>query len=376
MKILADRNILAVEERFSRHGELVFFDGRSLSREELLDADALLVRSITRVDERLLADSKIRFVGTATSGTDHVDTEYLQEKSIGFADAKGSNANAVVDYCFAALAVAASEKGFSLSGSRVGIVGAGAVGGLFATKLECLGVETLCCDPILAKQGDSTRSYHPLAAVLQCDVVSLHVPYTDEGPHATHKLIGVEQLGALAANAILINACRGGVVDETALLQVLAEREDIVTAFDVWEGEPNPDASLVQAVTLATPHIAGYSREAKSNATELLAKALVAHFDLDAASSETTDSEPQSPLDVNLEPGAMAHWETILAAFPIGELNERFKDSVGQGASAQAFDKFRKDLLQRREYSSYAIKKKLFSAEQQRFLGALGFGLA
>jgi len=376
MKILADSNILAVEERFSRHGELHLFDGRSVSRADLLNADALLVRSITRVDEHLLAGSKIRFVGTATSGTDHIDTKFLKEEGIRFADAKGSNANAVVDYCFAALAVAARGKGFSLTESRVGIVGAGAVGGLLATKLERLGVETLCCDPILAERGDPTQSYFSLEAALQCDVVSLHVPYAVEGPHATHRLIAYEQLRSLGANAILINACRGGVVDEAALLQVLAEREDIVSVFDVWEGEPKPDAELVRAVTLATPHIAGYSREAKSNATELLARAFASHFGLDGATVEATDSESQSRFNIELEPGADAHWETLLSAFPIEKLSSSFKDSVRQGASAQAFDNFRKDLLQRREFSSYKIEKKPLSTEQQQFLGALGFGFS
>ncbi|MFT4816459.1 MAG: erythronate-4-phosphate dehydrogenase, partial [Pseudohongiellaceae bacterium] len=208
MKIFADKNILAVQDNFSRHGELHFFDGRSVSHEDLIDADALLVRSITSIDESLIAGTKIRFVGTATSGIDHVDTAYLRNVGIHFVDAKGSNANAVVDYCFAALAFATLHRGFSLTASRVGIIGAGAVGGLFATKLEELGVEVRCYDPFLAATAQGNRKYTSLEEALECDVVSLHVPLTNAAVHPTLNLIGDAELSALRKNAILINACR------------------------------------------------------------------------------------------------------------------------------------------------------------------------
>ena len=166
MKIFADKDILAVEENFSRYGELHLFDGRSVGQADLADADALLVRSITSINESLLDGSKIRFVGTATSGVDHVDRAYLIDAGIHFADAKGSNANAVVDYCFTALAYAALHRGFCLAGSKVGIVGAGAVGGLFAAKLAELGIEVRCYDPFLARRGQGELEYYSLEAVL------------------------------------------------------------------------------------------------------------------------------------------------------------------------------------------------------------------
>jgi len=373
MRIFADKNILAVQSSFSSHGELHLFDGRSVSQAELVDADALLVRSITSVDESLLRGTKIRFVGSATSGIDHIDTTYLRDTGIHFVDAKGSNANAVVDYCFTALAYAALHRNFSLSGSKFGIVGAGAVGGLFATKLEELGLEVRCCDPLLALSGESEREYHSLQAVLDCDVVSLHVPLTSRGPHPTRSLIGKEELATLRKNAILINACRGCVVDELALKLLLLKRQDIMTVFDVWADEPTIDSSLAQSVDIATPHIAGYSMEAKSNATRVLVQAFEEYFKLGAAREAVAGGENPVVVAADNVPVDLAEWSTLLATFPLGELSEQFKQALEAGAGGEAFDSFRQKLLQRREFVSRVLSRGSYSSDQQELLSILGF---
>ena len=373
MKIFADNNILAVQANFSRHGELHFFDGRSVSQEDLIDADALLVRSITTIDEALIGGTKVRFVGTATSGIDHVDTAYLRDAGIHFVDAKGSNANAVVDYCFTALAFATLHRGFSLSGSRVGIVGAGMVGGLFATKLEELGVEVRCYDPFLAVTVQGNRKYYSLDEVLECDVVSLHVPLTSASVHPTLNLIGDAELAILTKNAILINVCRGGVVEELALKSLLSMREDIMTVFDVWENEPTIQSSLAQCVDIATPHIAGYSAEAKSNATKILALEFERHFRLgDAIEEEANESKPDV-LDVEDAPGELAQWGTLLTALPLDELSEQFKRALSGGVGAETFDTFRQKLLTRREFMSSHLRRDTYSLFQQQQLTVLGF---
>ncbi|PCI73768.1 MAG: 4-phosphoerythronate dehydrogenase [SAR86 cluster bacterium] len=373
MKIFADKNILAVQSNFSRHGELHFFDGRSVSRADLIDADALLVRSITPINESLLDGTKIRFVGTATSGIDHVDTAYLLDAGIHFVDAKGSNANAVVDYCFTALAFAALHRNFSLPGSRIGIVGAGAVGGLFATKLEKLGIEVRCHDPFLALRGEGNRVYYSLQEVLDCDVVSLHVPLTTDGPHPTRNLLGAEELTALRKNAILINACRGCVVDELALKPLLSKRDDIMTVFDVWAYEPTIDSSLAQTVDIATPHIAGYSKEAKSNATKILARAFEEHFRLSAAEEEEAGEGNADVVAVENAPEKLAQWSTLLTAFPLDKLSEQFKQALNDGVGPEAFDSFRQKLLQRREFTSRPLGRDIYSLNQQEQLIVLGF---
>ena len=373
MKIFADKNILAVQANFSRHGELHFFDGRSVCQADLVDADALLVRSITSIDESLIGGTKIRFVGTATSGIDHVDTAYLRDAGIHFVDAKGSNANAVVDYCFTALAFAALHRGFSLAGSRVGIIGAGAVGGLFSTKLEVLGVEVRCYDPFLAVTAQGNRKYYSLEAVLECDVVSLHVPLTNAAVHPTRNLIGTAELTALTKNAILINACRGGVVDEVALKRLLLKREDIMTVFDVWANEPAIDSSLAQSVDIATPHIAGYSAQAKSNATKILAQAFEGYFRLGAGMEVEVDEGNSDVVVVEGAPGKLTQWSTLLTALRLDELSEQFKRALRDGAGAAAFDTFRQKLLTRREFINRPLRRDIYSRDQQQLLIVLGF---
>ena len=373
MKIFADKNILAVQANFSRHGELHFFDGRSVCQADLVDADALLVRSITSIDESLIGGTKIRFVGTATSGIDHVDTAYLRDAGIHFVDAKGSNANAVVDYCFTALAFAALHRGFSLAGSRVGIIGAGAVGGLFSTKLEVLGVEVRCYDPFLAVTAQGNRKYYSLEAVLECDVVSLHVPLTSAAVHPTRNLIGAAELTALTKNAILINACRGGVVDEVALKRLLLKREDIMTVFDVWANEPAIDSSLAQSVDIATPHIAGYSAQAKSNATKILAQAFEGYFRLGADMEVEVDEGNSDVVVVEGAPGKLTQWSTLLTALRLDELSEQFKRALRDGAGAAAFDTFRQKLLTRREFINRPLRRDIYSRDQQQLLIVLGF---
>ena len=373
MKIFADKNILAVQANFSRHGELHFFDGRSVCQADLVDADALLVRSITSIDESLIGGTKIRFVGTATSGIDHVDTAYLRDAGIHFVDAKGSNANAVVDYCFTALAFAALHRGFSLAGSRVGIIGAGAVGGLFSTKLEVLGVEVRCYDPFLAVAAQGNRKYYSLEAVLECDVVSLHVPLTSAAVHPTRNLIGAAELTALTKNAILINACRGGVVDEVALKRLLLKREDIMTVFDVWANEPAIDSSLAQSVDIATPHIAGYSAQAKSNATKILAQAFEGYFRLGADMEVEVDEGNSDVVVVEGAPGKLTQWSTLLTALQLDELSEQFKRALSDGVGAAAFDTFRQKLLTRREFINRPLRRDIYSRDQQQLLIVLGF---
>lgn len=373
MKIFADKNILAVQGSFSRYGELHLFDGRTVKQADLLEADVLLVRSITTVNESLLGGTNIRFVGTATSGVDHIDTAYLDSAGIYFADAKGSNANAVVDYCFAALAFAALHKGFELSGSTVGIVGAGAVGGLFASKLERLGVQVRCCDPFLEQASGEHRLFFSLEEVLECEAVSLHVPLSDGGLFPTRHLLAAQELAKLRNNVVLINACRGNVVDERALEEVLAHRSDIVTVFDVWADEPNINSRLAASVDIATPHIAGYSQEAKSRATSMLVAAFERYSKFDAgmdaedklAASVTVDIEPVSE--------SMPLWETLLAVFPLIEISEEFLQAQLAGEGARAFDSIRQKLLSRHEFESCLLHSSNYSAEQLERLAVLGF---
>ncbi|MEC8442634.1 MAG: 4-phosphoerythronate dehydrogenase PdxB [Pseudomonadota bacterium] len=266
MRIYADENIPLAEQFFGDFGTLTRLPGRTMTAADIKDADVLLVRSVTQVDRALLDGTGVKFVGTATIGTDHIDQAYLQEQGIGFVSAPGCNAQAVVDYVLSALSVMVDARGINFRQLSVGIVGVGNVGGLLRQRLEQMGLSVKAVDPF--KDESDVGELTSLTDVLSCDVVTMHTPLEREGDYPTHHLISTDELEAMAPDACLINASRGGVVDNAALKAHLMANPDFVAVMDVWENEPELDRELMALCTLATPHIAGYSLDGKMRGTE------------------------------------------------------------------------------------------------------------
>jgi len=267
VKILVDENMPYARELFSRTGEVVAVPGRPLPVAELADAQGLMVRSVTQVNEALLSGTPVKFVGTATAGTDHVDEAGLQRAGVAFSAAPGCNAIAVVEYVFSALLLLAERDGFQLRDRTVGIVGVGNVGGRLQKRLEAWGIRTLLCDPPRADRGDEGEFLSLDAVAAQADILTFHTPLFKEGPYRSWHLANAALLMGLKPNTILINACRGAVVDNAALLEVLNMRHDLSVVLDVWEPEPDLSLALLDKVDIATPHIAGYTLEGKARGT-------------------------------------------------------------------------------------------------------------
>ena len=282
LRIVCDANIPAAEDAFGPFGPVRLMPGAAISREALRDADVLLVRSVTRVDEALVSGTPVRFVGTATAGVDHVDADALDRLGIAFASAPGSNATSVVEYVLAAILEMAGAQGRDATALTLGVVGAGQVGGRLAARAEALGMEVLVCDPPRAATDDIAGGcvaggYVALVDVLAAsDIVTLHTPLTGPGdsPWPTRGMIGAPELAAMRPGAWLINAARGPVVDGPAVLAARRSGRLGALVLDCWPGEPAPDLALVAAADVATPHIAGYSAEGKLNGTAMLAAAL------------------------------------------------------------------------------------------------------
>lgn len=284
LKIVADENIPFVQEAFGRFGTVHCYAGRALTAAHVRDADVLLVRSVTPVDAALLDGSAVRFVGSATIGTDHVDEAYLAARGIAFAHAPGSNAESVVEYVLAALFRLAVQRHEPLRGKKVGIVGCGNIGGRLARRLPAFGVEVLVNDPPKAEAAEAAGLSHdfvPLDVLLaEADVVTVHVPLVRSGRHATVHLLDAPQLSRMKPEAWLINSARGGAVSNTALRTLLEAGRPGAVVLDVWEHEPTPDPDLLRRTDLATPHIAGYSYDGKVQGTIQLYDAVVRYFDL------------------------------------------------------------------------------------------------
>lgn len=280
MHIVVDRNIPLGAEAFSTIGDITAVDTRSFSPESVRHADAVIIRSETAVSKALLEGSSVKFVGTATIGTDHVDTEWLSSRGIGFASAPGCNANSVCEYIVAALLELGSRYGFMLEGTSLGIVGVGNIGSRVERAAGALGMRVMLNDPPLARATGDPK-YRSLDEMMPADIITLHVPLTRSGGDATRHLFDARRMASMKQGSILLNASRGGVVETQALRNALLSGRLRGAVLDVWEGEPAIDAGLLMQTTLGTAHIAGYSLDGKVNAVRMIYEAACAHFSLD-----------------------------------------------------------------------------------------------
>ncbi|MGI2260904.1 4-phosphoerythronate dehydrogenase [Shewanella sp. GXUN23E] len=355
MNIIADENMPYVAQIFAPLGKVTLVNGRHLRAEQLIDADILLVRSVTKVNAGLLpAGHKLKFIGSATIGTDHVDTALLDAQDIAFANAPGCNAIAVGEYAFIAMLELAALTGSQLKHKKVGIVGAGNTGSALAHCLTAYGVETLLCDPLLEQAGDS-RSFHSLHTLLaECDVISLHVPLTRTGEHATWYLLDEDKLASLKPGAWLLNCCRGEVIDNRALIRVKQQRPDLRLVLDVWEGEPNPMAQLVPLVDIATPHIAGYSLEGRARGTLMLYQALAQLLGLEAGPtlSSLLPAADFSRLAVGRELDENALRHLCRLVYDLRDDDKLFRENFEREGG---FDQLRKNHTHRREFSALTL---------------------
>ncbi|MGD9600704.1 MAG: 4-phosphoerythronate dehydrogenase [Gammaproteobacteria bacterium] len=363
MRIVADENIPGLEAWCAGLGEITTVPGRALSRAMLRDADVLLVRSVTRVGPELLEGTPVRFVGTATAGVDHVDVPSLQARGIRFAAAPGCNAVAVAEYVLACSLRYARDIGRALADLRVGIVGAGHVGTAVAHLLTALGVRWVAHDPPRALR-DSGFAGVPRDQVLASDIVTLHVPLVDEGPHPTRHLVGAPEIAALAPRALLVNAARGGVLDEAAWLAHAGSRQ---LAVDCWEGEPRILPALRAVALVASPHVAGHTVDARLRATGMLAHALTAWLGLAAPPA------PPPPASVALDWRARPRWEEIVRACCDPDSFTAAMQAMPEGDSGPHFDRLRARFGVRREFAAHVVRGMPRDDPARARLQALGF---
>ncbi len=370
MKILVDENMPYARELFSRLGEVKAVPGRPIPTEALTDADALMVRSVTKVNEALLGDKSIKFVGTATAGTDHVDQAWLEQTGIGFSAAPGCNAIAVVEYVFSALLMLAERDGFALADRTVGIVGVGNVGGRLQKRLEALGIKTLLCDPPRADNGEEGdfRSLDELVA--QADVLTFHTPLYKDGPYKSLHLADEALIASLKPGAILINACRGPVVDNAALLKCLNAGQKLSVVLDVWEPEPDLNLALLDKVDLGTSHIAGYTLEGKARGTTQVFEAYSQFIGQpqEVALSSLLPAPEFGRISLHGPLDQPTLKRLVHLVYDVRRDDAPLRKVAGIPGE---FDKLRKNYLERREWSSLTVE--CDDADAAALLQKLGF---
>ncbi len=374
MKLLVDENIVFAQEAFSHFGNVILVDGRSLTNQNVKDADVLIVRSITKVDVELLQNNNVKFVGTATIGTDHIDLDYLQNRNIKFADANGCNADSVAEYVFTALMKVASGNNIKLKEKTIGVVGIGNIGSRVVKIAESIGMRVLKNDPPLERAGIG-EAYVSLEEILKADIITFHVPLSLEGDDKTFHLMNKSNLNLIKDNAIIINTSRGPVIDNAALLEE-TKKKKFHLLLDVWEDEPLVNIDLLSNTNIATAHIAGYSFEGKVNGTKMIHDALCSYLKIKSTWLPNIPSIDKSEL--TLPEGKSVEerlYELLSSIYQIEEDDKRLRKVSTHlpGDQAAYFDFLRKTYPVRREFSNFTVLLSERDKHLKPFLESLRF---
>ena len=377
MNIVADENIPLVNEFFGALGNVQTLPGRQINARDVADADILLVRSVTQVDQALLHNSAVRFVGSCTAGMDHVDTDFLDRNNITWASAPGCNAEAVVQYALTAMA-RLKPKWMTMT---IGIIGCGNVGGRLYHRLRQLGVTCYCYDPFLTDSdcSDLVSLEHLLACA---DIISCHAPLTTTGDFPTYHLLSAREFKQLKPHVLLINCGRGAVINNSDLLTFLQTHNDVSVALDVWENEPDINLALLRLVDIATPHIAGYSVEGKRNGTAMVAAALGDFLNIDEREIDRFNAIipcEYQPLNAPAFTGEQTDSDRLntllLTVYDLGVDDSAMRAIVESKNTRYFFDQLRKSYPARRDYSYYQCKNRLQKKPLSEWLAALAFNI-
>ncbi len=354
MRIIADKSIPDLDRYFRSHGELVKLDASDITVATLKAADVLLIRSVTPVNEALLKESSLKFVGSMSSGADHLATDAMDRAGITGYTAKGSNAIAVAEYVLCCIAYL-QKQALLPEKPLIGIIGVGYVGEMLFRYLQALNIAVLLNDPPRSCHDETFNSVS-LAEMLQCDLICLHVPLGMSGRYPTYHLMNEDFLKQCNPGTIILNASRGGIVDPAA---IKAFRDKLIWCLDVWEHEPAIDIELLSIATLATPHIAGHTIEAKYRATEMVYHAFCQKFGLSLQGKQISLAEPAYDFL------RLPHWQRrALSVYDPFEATQLFKQcianldiafnqqqlSANQKNIAIVFNELRQQQGQRREF--------------------------
>lgn len=373
MKIIADENIPFVSELFSPFGEIVLRHGREISCADVKDADILLVRSVTKVNKALLEGSAVSFVGTCTIGIDHLDTQYLKQQNIHYTSAPGCNAYGVVQYVFSALATLGLLD--DINRSKVAVVGCGNVGGTVLRMLNTLGFDCIAIDPFIDPASVAPVPVKPFEAVYDCDLICMHTPLTVSGTAPSKHLFNRDVFHKLKKGAVLLNAGRGGVIHNDALLEYLVVNKDLSVVLDVWEPEPDISTELLNQVTLGSPHIAGYSYEGRVNGSLIIHDKLQSYLNAHGADA----SSNRAPIDAliaqgkqTLEVDSLA--QAIMSTYQLSSDDKALREAAKN--LPKSFDLLRKNYPKRREFSHFYARPSMAAKNPQQLahnLETLGF---
>lgn len=383
MKIVCAETVLLGNEAFSHAGETVVIPDREITRDHLLNADALIIRSKTKANLDLLKGTSVKFVGTATAGTDHINSGQLESHDIYWCSAPGCNANSVSEYLISALLTLGDRHDFDLANKTIGVVGCGNVGSRVVQKCHALGMNVLRNDPPLSAVS-ADPDFLPLENVLaESDIITLHVPLIKHKPWPTEKMADYLFFEQLKPGTIFINAARGSICDYDALLDAKAGGSVSQMILDVWSPEPALRTDVLRMTDLASPHIAGHSYEGKLNGTVACYNELCNFFEIekkwDIAASLPTPELPELEVHCLGRSDEDILREIIHQVYNIETDDQLIRNAAIQHCEidrARNFDTLRKNYRVRREFMNTRLTLNQASEDLKRKCKALGFKLS
>lgn len=374
MKIIIDDKIPYIRGAFEDVAEVIYLPGSKTTAEIVRDADAIVTRTRTICNEKLLAGSSVKFIATATIGYDHIDTDYCDAAGIKWTNAPGCNSKSVEQYIASTLMVLAETKKLQLKDLCIGIVGVGNVGSKVAKICEIFGMKVLLNDPP-RERAEGPEKFVSLETVKnEADIISLHVPLNTKGEDATFHMGDESFFSALKKKPVLINSCRGEVIKTDAVKKALKTKQLSAFVCDCWENEPDLDLELLGMTEIATPHIAGYSKDGKAKGTSMSVQAISDFFGLGLNNWQPSGVElPTNPI-IEVDGEEMSEQEIFSKAI-LHTYDIRHDDKLLR-LSPEHFEQQRGDYPTRREFPAFTIRTQRVEEKTLEKLKQIGFNTA
>ncbi len=373
IKIVADDKIPFLKGVLEPFINIEYYPGKEITKDKIIDANALIVRTRTKCNANLLENTKVKLITTATIGFDHIDLKYCEEKNIKWINAPGCNSSSVKQYISSVLLTLAEKEKFNLAEKTIGIVGVGNVGSKIEQVAKIFGMNVLLNDPPRERNEDSSKFCSLEKIIEECDIISFHVPLNKEGIDKTYHLADEIFFDKLKRKPIIINSSRGEVIKTSAIKEAIKNSKVKNVVLDVWENEPEIDLELLEITDIATPHIAGYSADGKANGTSVCVNAVSKFFSLDFEPHwypkyiPTPKSGNKIKIECHNKTDQEIISEAVFYTYRVKEDDKRLRNSV------ETFEKQRGNYPLRREFDHYYIQLVDGNSQVSEQLTKLGF---